>query len=200
MKQLKKHLTGILLCLFEMIVGVLVLIDPMGFIKGILAAAVIILMLIGLVWVIQYCRLEPKPAAKGQFLLKGQLALSAGCFCAFRAEWLLLTFPAFTFLLGVAVFVAGLVKVQLAMDMARVGNKRWFLGLIGAVVSLVCAVVILKEPFKTAEVLWAFTGVSLIVEAVVDAAMLIISNSPAKEKPKAPATAKSEAPEEENNT
>ena len=185
MKQLKKHLTGILLCLFEMIVGILVLIDPMGFTNGIIVAAGIVLMLAGLVWVIRYCRLAPAAAAKGQFLLKGLLAFAVGCFCAFRAKWFLVTFPAFTFLLGIAVFVAGLVKIQLATDMARTKNKRWFLGLIGAVVSLVCAVVILKEPFKAAETLWAFTGVSLMVEAVVDAAMLIFVNSPAKEKPRA---------------
>lgn len=177
MKQLKKHLTGILLCLFEMIVGVLVLIDPMGFTTGIIVAAGIVLMLAGLVWIIKYFRLAPAAAAKGQFLLKGLLACAVGCFCAFRAKWFLVTFPAFTFLLGVAVFVAGLVKIQLATDMARAGNKRWFLGLIGAVVSLACAVIILNDPFKATQTLWAFTGVSLMVEAVLDAAMLILGNS-----------------------
>lgn len=183
MKKIKKHLTGILLCLFEIAVGVLVLINPIGFTKAIIIAAGIGLLILGLGCVIKYFRTEAKAAAAGQYLLKGLLAFSAGCFCAFKSQWFLATFPAFTILLGVAVFAAGLVKIQLAMDMARAGNKRWFLGLIGAVISVVCAIVILKNPFATTAVLWAFTGVSLIVEAVVDAAMLIVSNTKKKELP-----------------
>lgn len=183
MKKIKKHLTGILLCLFELAVGVLVLIDPMGFTTGIIIAAGIGLLIFGLANVIKYYRTEAKAAAAGQFLLKGLLALTAGCFCVFQSEWFLATFPAFTILLGVAVFAAGLVKIQLSVDMLRAKNKRWFLGLIGAVVSIGCAIVILKVPFAATKTLWMFTGVSLIVEAVVDAVMLIVSNTKKKEKP-----------------
>ena len=100
MKKLKKHLTGILLCLFELAVGVLVLIDPMGFTTGIIIAAGIGLVLVGLACVIKYCRTEAKAAAAGQYLLKGLLALTAGCFCVFQSQWFLVTFPAFTILLG----------------------------------------------------------------------------------------------------
>jgi len=191
MKKIKKHLTGILLCLFEMAVGVLVLIDPLGFTTGIIVAAGIGLLLLGMVCVIKYCRTEAKIAAQERLLLKGLLALTAGSFCALRSEWFLVTFPAFTFLLGLAILAAGLIKIQLSVDMFRAKNQRWFLGLIGAVISIACAVVVLKNPFATASVLWAFTGVSLIVEAVVDAAMLIVSNTPKKEKPQ-------ETPKEES--
>lgn len=185
MKKIKKHLTGILLCLFELVVGVLVLIDPMGFTTAIIVAAGIGLIILGLVSVVKYGHEEPQTAAQGQYLLKGLLALSAGCFCAFKSQWFL---SAFGILLGVAIFAAGLAKIQIAMDMLRAGNKRWPFGLIGAVISLVCAVVILKDPFATTAALGIFTGVSLVVEAVVDAAMLIFCN-----------IQKAEEPQEENN-
>ncbi len=184
MKNLKKHLTGILLCLFELLVGVLVLIDPMGFTAAIIITAGIGLIILGLVCVVKYGSADPQAAAQGQYLLKGLLALSAGCFCAFKSQWFL---GAFGILLGAAIFAAGLTKIQIAMDMFRAENKRWFFGLIGAAISLVCAVVILKNPFATTAALGIFIGVSLIVEAVVDAAMLIVSNmkqgTPLEEEP-----------------
>lgn len=195
MKAIKKHLNGILLCLFELAVGVLLLIDPLGFTTGIIVATGIGLLIVGLVCIIKYCRTEVKAAAAGQFLLKGLLALTAGAFCAFKSQWFLVTFPAFTILYGVAVLAAGLVKVQLAVDMLRAKNERWFLGLIGAVISIVCAVVILNNPFTTTAVLWRFTGISLIVEAVVDTVMLIISNT----KKKAPKPRSTEAAEESSD-
>lgn len=184
MKNIKKHLNGILLCLFELIVGILLLIDPMGFTTGIIVAAGIGLLVLGLVCVIKYCRTESAAAAKEQNLLKGLLALTAGCFCVFNTQWFVDKFPAFTvvYLYGIAVLVAGLVKIQLAVDMLRAGNKRWFLGLIGAVVSAACAAVILKVPFNTLSALWLFTGISLIVEAVVDAATMVVSNIEKKEE------------------
>ena len=177
MKAIKKHLKGILFCLFELAVGILLLIDPLGFTTGIVIAAGVALLVLALVLIIKYCRTEMKVAAQGQYLLKGLLALAAGAFCTIKPQWFVVTFPAFTVLYGVTVLTAGLVKVQFAVDMLRAKNDRWFFGLIGAVVSVICAVVILNNPFATTAVLWMFTGISLIVEAVVDGAMLVLSNT-----------------------
>lgn len=177
MKTIKKHLKGILFCLFELAVGVLLLIDPLGFTTGIVVAAGVALLILALVLIIKYCRTEMKAAAQGQYLLKGLLALAGGAFCVIKPQWFVVTFPAFTVLYGVAVLTAGLVKVQFAVDMLRAKNDRWFFGLIGAVVSIVCAIVILNDPFATTAVLWMFTGISLIVEAAVDGTMLFLSNT-----------------------
>ncbi|MBQ6716804.1 MAG: DUF308 domain-containing protein, partial [Clostridia bacterium] len=116
-----------------------------------------------------------REAEKAQYLTKGLLTLLGGGFCAFRSHWFIATFPALSILYGVGVLSAGLVKVQFTFDMLRQKNKKWFLALISAVISLACAVVILKNPFATTAVLWIFTGISLIVEAVFDAVTLIIS-------------------------
>ena len=176
MKYLKNNLNVIVFCLFEIIVGVLLLISPVGFTTGIIAALGVLLMAVGALSAVKYFRAEPREAERGQYLTKGLLALLAGGFCAFRSHWFIVTFPALSILYGVAVLVAGLAKVQYAFDMLRQKNKRWFLALIAAVISIVCAIVVLGNPFATASVLWMFTGISLIVEALVDAAALIASS------------------------
>lgn len=182
MKKIKKHLSGILLCLFELIVGILVLLDPMGFTTAIIVAAGVGLIIAGVVSAVKYGRADSLSAAQGQYLLKGLLALTAGFFCVFQSQWFL-DHSAFTLLLGVAIFTAGLAKVQSSADMFRAGNPRWYLGLIGAAVSIICAVVVLKYPFAGDATRATFTGVTLIVEFVVDVAMLIISNTARRNAP-----------------
>lgn len=175
MKNSETQASGILFCLFEIVIGVLLLISPVGFTTGIICALGIALMIVGAVSVIRYIRADPKEAEKGQYLTKGLLILLAGGFCAFRSQWFIITFPALSILYGVGVLVAGLVKVQFAFDRIRQRNKKWFLALISAAISIICAVVILNNPFASATVLWMFTGISLIVEAAFDGVTLILS-------------------------
>ena len=90
-------------------------------------------------------------------------------------EKFIVTFPALTIIYGVVVFLTGLGKVQLTADMLRRKSKKWFLAIISAVISIACAAVILNNPFTSTAVLWMFTGITLIVESVIDLVTLIIS-------------------------
>jgi len=168
MGTVKEKASGIVLCLFELIVGVLILINPVGFTAGIIKGAGIVLMILGLIEIVKYFRSSAEEAVLGQTLVKGLVSVLAGAFCTFRTGWFILTFPVLTILYGVVILLAGLGKVQLTVDMVRRKNKNWVWAAINAVVSIVCAMVILHNPFTSATVLWVFTGVTLIVEGVFD--------------------------------
>ena len=60
--------------------------------------------------------------------------------------------------------------------MLRLKRKRWFLAMISAAVSVICGIVIITSPFSTTAVLWMFTGISLVVEAVFDIMTAILGN------------------------
>lgn len=182
MKFLKKHAGGLVLCLGELLVGILLLINPVGFTSRIIGIAGIVLMVMGLVEVIRYFRTEAKEAALGQRLVKGLLFLLVGGFCALRTEWFLATFPALTIVYGVVILITGIGKVQQMMDMLRQKNKKWFWAAINAVVSIACALVILRSPFSSTVALWVFTGASLIAEAVLDVFTLILGRKAEKEQ------------------
>ena len=126
MKNLKENLNGILVCLFEIVVGILLLINPVGFTSGIITAVGIALMVIGLVCVVKYFRADARVAAVSQLLVKGLVALLGGAFCTFRSAWFVVTFPVLTILYGVAILITGLSKVQLTVDMIRLKNSKWF--------------------------------------------------------------------------
>ncbi len=175
MKTLKQNGNAIIMCIIEVVAGILLLINPVGFTAGIIIATGIALMVSGLLNVIRYFRSSPMEAAAGQLLMRGLVALLAGAFCAFNPEWFIITFPMIAILYGVAVLIGGLGKVQITMDMLRVKNSKWWWGAISAAISIICAFVMINNPFSSTVALWWFTGISLIVEAVFDMITLIMS-------------------------
>ena len=182
MKFLKNNLGGIAMCLLELLVGALLLINPVGFTSGIIMGAGLVLILIGIVCIIKYFRAEPEEAAKSQNLLKGLIALLAGVFCALRSEWFVVTFPVITLIYGLVILITGLGKIQWTVDILRQKKPKWFLCGLSALVSTVCGLVIIAAPFTTTAVLWMFTGISLIVDACFDIPALILTNRRAAQK------------------
>lgn len=164
---------SILLGLFELLVGILLLVNPVGFTSGIIIAAGAVLLIMGLAAIVNYFRMTPEFAASSQSLLKGLVLLVAGGFCAFRSEWFTAAFPILTFLYGVIILLTALRKVQWAVDAIRL-KLPWGVTAISAAASLLFAIVILANPFTTTTVLWRFTGIALIAEAVIDIMTLLV--------------------------
>lgn len=180
MKFLKNNASVILICLFEALIGVLLLVDPVGFTSGIIVVFGFALLVAGLICTVSYFRTNAVEAALSGKLTKGLAMLLCGAFCMLQPMWFIATFPLLTILYGVVVLLAGLSKVQWAIDALRLKIGRWFLPAISAAVSIVCAFVILSNPFASTLVLWMFTGISLIVEAVLDVVVLLFGRSKAE--------------------
>ena len=175
MKFLKHNANVILLCLFEALIGVLLVVDPIGFTSGIIIAFGIGLLFAGLICVIGYFRSDPIEAALKGELVKGLSMLLAGGFCVLQPTWFIATFPLLTILYGVVILIAGLCKVQWTIDALRLKTGRWFLPAISAAVSIICGFLVLSNPFETTLILWMFTGISLIVEAALDVVVLLFA-------------------------
>lgn len=166
--MLKRNLSSMAMSLVELIIGILLLVNPIGFTSGIIIAFGIVLMIMGISTTIKYFRTEPEEAAVSQILVKGLLMLLAGAFCAFNSHWFIATFPVLTLVYGVVILITGITKVQWTIDIIRMKRSKWFWAAISAAISIVCGVVIITSPFSTTAVLWMFIGISLIVEAVLD--------------------------------
>ena len=175
MKTIKQFLGGIILCLCEVAIGILLLVNPVGFTAGIITVCGIALILCGIGSIIGYFRKDAEEAAASQSLMKGLVLLLAGGFCALKTEWIIATFPLMTLVYGVVILISGMGKVQWTADMLRAKNKKWFFAAISAAVSVICAVVILRSPFTSTAALWIFTGVSLICEAILDMVTFLLS-------------------------
>lgn len=177
MNAFKENANSIALCLFELIVGILLLINPIGFTSGIITITGLVLMAFGIIEIVKYFKESLVEAAIGQTLVKGLVFILAGGFCTFKTEWFVRTFPVLTIIYGIVILLTGISKVQLTVDMLRRKNKKWFWAAINAVISIICAIVILNSPFTSTAVLWSFTGITMIFEGVLDVITMIIKKN-----------------------
>jgi len=122
----------------------------------------------GVSGIVGYFRAEPEEAAQSSGLMKGLLLVCGAFVCLFKTQWLIAAFPLITVFYGVMILIAGISKLQWAIDLLRLKQKYWFVALIGAALSVLFAVIILTNPFASTGVLWIFIAVSLIVEALMD--------------------------------
>ena len=166
--MLKRNLGSVAMSLAEIIIGILLLVNPVAFTSGIIVAFGIVLMIMGIGTTIKYFRTEPEEAAVSQILVKGLLALLAGVFCAFNSHWFIATFPVLTLVYGVVILVTGITKLQWTVDIIRMKRSKWFWMAISAAISILCGITVITNPFSTTAVLWMFIGITLIVDAVFD--------------------------------
>ena len=169
MQHIKDNMRNILLCILELLVGIFLLVDAFKFIAGVFILAGLAMLTVGIVFVVKYFKEEPNAAAKSSLFALGLFALLCGVFFIARFEWLTVL-PVSNLMYGGLILVAGLSKVQEAVDMLRLKRQKWFLYAISAALSILCAVIIICNPF-----VWVFAGIALVVEAVFDTVILFLT-------------------------
>ncbi len=173
MKVLKHDLGKLVLCLCELVIGILLFVDPVGFTSYIIRIAGVLLLVAGIVSLIRYFRMDPMDARFGHGLAVGILELAGGLFCLVRYSWFIATFPVLTILYGLVNLIGGVMKIQWTVDMIRCGKvtgkeKNWQLSAVSAAVSTVFAILILLNPFTTTEIVWGVVAVSLVLSSLLD--------------------------------
>lgn len=176
MKKIKENFGNIIMFLLEILVGILLLIKPIGFTKGIIILVGIILTVLGIINIIRYFTTDIIYAIKEQSLYNGFIFISLGLFCILCTNWFIATFPVLTILYGIAIFIIGLKKLSWTVNLIRLKRKHWLIVGISAVSSLIFSIIIMKNPFSTITILWQFTGIVLIIESILDIIGIVFEN------------------------
>ena len=155
-------------CILEIVIGVLLLINPVGFTSGIIIGVGVLMVLSGIVAAVRYFMAEPVQAAQKQLLFKGLLLVMAGVACITQYGWFLSAFPLLTVLYAAAMLVLAAAKLQKMADLRRLDMPHWYMPGISAVLAAILAAVILINPFGAALAVWTFVAISLIVEAILE--------------------------------
>ena len=163
--------TGWSLIAFYVICGLLLLIWPNLALLIANYALAIVMCVVGVVLITSYVRGEAMEGMLGYGLAKGLIVLMVGLALLFRSDLLMTVLP---FLWGVAMIVGGFGKLQMAFDMKRIGKTRWWLLLIGSGISFVLGTFSVTRPAFLAMVITEFAGISLLAEAVLDTAALLL--------------------------
>ena len=98
-------------------------------------------------------------------LLVGIVALALGICFFVKPELFASILP---FILGLYLIFDGVVKLQAALDIKKEGYQKWGILLLLAVLMIALGVVILLNPFHSAQVLTAFIGACMLVDGVIN--------------------------------
>ena len=166
----KREMPMALLMIVEIVVGIMLLVNPHSFIRAVIVIFGIVLLAIGAFSLINYFRTRSTEGAGNAPLIGGLVALafgiaaivigSTGLFEALMAVVIILV--------AIIVIVAGVVKLANFFNMKKEGFPVSWLRIIGAIVAVVAGLVVLFNPFGSEDFLWRFLGIMMIVMAVVD--------------------------------
>lgn len=168
MKNKNSKMEQIILSVFELIVGIILFLKPASFTKTIIMILGVLLIISGVVSIINYFRTPPATAVLEKNLTKGLIATTFGLFCTFNSNWFIVTFPVITLLYGIMTLITGITKIEWTVDMVRLKIKGWYFIALSALLTIICAIVIICNPFSSTAILWTFIAITLIIEAVFD--------------------------------
>lgn len=151
--------------LFYAVCGVLLLLWPNLALSIANYALAVILCAIGVIAIVGYARGSVLDGVLGIQLALGLVTVCFGILLFFNPDFLRAMLP---FLWGLSLLIGGFGKVQMSVDLKRIGDKYWWTVLIGAVVSFVLGALAVAQPAFIATVIMQFIGISLLVEAVLD--------------------------------
>lgn len=75
---------------------------------------------------------------------------------------------------AIAMLILAAYKVQCTVDILRLSGIRWYFPAISAALAVVLALFILLNPNTAMNIVWGFMGVSIILEAGLEIATIIL--------------------------
>ena len=175
MTFIKNHFPVIFMIIIELLFGILLLIDPEGLTKTLIIIFGIILMIIGIIYLIRYFvdrknNLDPSAFT----IVFAIISIILGIICTFLTNVVMGIFPVLAVVYGIFLIISGIYKLKIFFDVRRMNLPVSFFTVCSAVISIILGVLIIIHPFDAVMTVWIFTGIALIVEAIIDIIALVM--------------------------
>lgn len=170
---MKKISVSLMLSVCEVLLGLSLLMDPVGLASVVIIASGVILALLGALNLYKYVRLPREEAAKTWKLAEGACLLAVGIVCVVNQPWMVQVMGTLTTLYGILTLASAFMKLQIGVDALRGKRPFWYLMVISFVFTAVLAALLIVNPFTEGSV-WIVSGVALLALAVLDAAYFIL--------------------------
>lgn len=165
----KTKLNLILASILTIILGLILVLNPVSATVFICRTVGIILLAMGIFVTGSYF-LNIGQNVGGASLIAGLIELAVGIWISLRPE----SFVQFlTIILGFIMLVHSFVMFQGAIEVKLFGVSKWWLVLILALLTLVLGIIIIISPFATIAVTMTIAGISLIADGIISIAMTV---------------------------
>ncbi len=171
--KIKKISVSLFLAVGELVLGLLLLIDPVGLTSAVIIGAGVLLLLAGAYSLYLYIRLPREDAAKTWKLALAAGLLAFGLSAVINQKWLVQILGTLTTLYGVIIMVSAFMKLQMAVDAFRGKRPFWYLMALSFLASgVLCTLLFIRVMGENT--VWIFNGIVLILLAVLEAAYYIL--------------------------
>lgn len=154
-------LTGVLYVLL----GIVSLVLPETMEKTLGYLLAVVLILAGAVSMIAYLLRDAHQNYYHNDFLHGLIGIGLGILVLSKVEVIIALIP---FLLGVLVLISGCSKLQDVIDMKRMNYGNWIVMLIFAVINVIFGILLMCNPFESANLLFRLIGIGLIFSGLTD--------------------------------
>ena len=168
MKSIKANIPTLVLTVIEIVVGILLIVNPIGFTSAIIRAVGIGMTVGGAIWCIKYFRTEKMIAATSGILFEGIICLLVGIFLMAKSTWIISAFTAIVMLYAIMIVLIGVLKIQWTVDLIRFQRSSWGVVALSSLVAIIFGALIIFNPFHSTEILWRLCGICLLAQAVFD--------------------------------
>lgn len=124
-----------------------------------------ILIALGLVAILRYIRNAKKITGSELDILYGIVTIILGALVISHPKALVSIIP---IVLGIFIVANSSTKIQYAFELKRDNNSLWVMTMIVAVVSAICGVVLIFNPFKGAKMITQIVGIFIILYSILD--------------------------------
>lgn len=175
MEKIKGNLPFIILTAVELILGLFILISHELFTRITVILFGVLLMVIGVLFLVRSLSDKEKGYMNWIAMAVSVIACVVGVFCTFFSGKLMAVTSIIAVIFGIMFIITAIFKLKSYLDASRQGLSPSPLVLISAGIAFVLGAIIVFNPFREElNGLCIFTGIALIVQAVIDAALMVI--------------------------
>ncbi|HIR27618.1 MAG TPA: DUF308 domain-containing protein [Candidatus Choladousia intestinigallinarum] len=171
MDEMKKFRRSyILLSALYVVLGIVLLVWPTSSVQMICYTLGFVMVVLGITYGILYFTKDRLSGVLQMDLVIGIVCLAFGAFILLNPEFLAAVLP---FAMGIILLLGAVVKLQSALNMKRLGFKKWYLVLILALIIVFLAALLLWNPFTADKYMILYTGACLVLDGLTNLVSMV---------------------------
>lgn len=147
-----------------LILGVVLLMEPARSLKMITVIIGLMAIIIGSFWIFDYIKASREEKMISKSLLLGIISAGFGLYLVINTESLV---NFITVIIGITICIKSIIKLQFSINIRDL-SKTWKYNLLFSLLGLTLGILLLANPFSSAEVFFRIIGIIMIIGSIIE--------------------------------
>lgn len=160
----KYRKTCLISSIATLILGVVLLMEPARSLKMITVIIGLMAIIIGSFWIFDYIKASREEKMISKSLLLGIISAGFGLYLVINTESLV---NFITVIIGITICIKSIIKLQFSINIRDL-SKTWKYNLLFSLLGLTLGILLLANPFSSAEVFFRIIGIIMIIGSIIE--------------------------------